>query len=246
MTTLDQISLKRAERGLLLGGTGSGKSTAAEYLIPCFRRENRGARTLIVDSKPRFRAEWKPDGMSASSLYKKWDHGAPVAGSMLVGGGTPKAALKNVWKHTDIAIAQVETQAMIPWLLAVIAEFFKDARASEPRLLYIDEGLDFFHTNGAPKGGSDAILRCSRAGRERGLASLVASQRPRGLPVQLISEVTKIYLFHLDFEGDMKYLGEAGYPWKDYPAPEEDHAFWYWDKKQRIPRLMKLELGKAA
>jgi hypothetical protein len=242
MTTLTQISLKRAERGLLLGGTGSGKSTAAEYLIPEFRREYNGSRVLIADSKPRFRAEWEPNGLPATARYKRWDHGAPVSGSMLVGGGTAQGALKNVWKHTDIAIVQCESQEMIPWLVAVIGAFFRDARASEPRLLYIDEGLDFFHPNGSPKGGSDAILRCSRAGRERGLASLVASQRPRGLPVQLISEVTKIYLFHLDFINDIKYLGEAGYPWQDYPAPAEDHAFWYWDKKLRTPQLMKLHI----
>ena len=113
-------------------------------------------------------------------------------------------------------------------------------------MVYVDEGLDFFHTNAVARGGSDAILRCARAGRERGLSLLFGTQRPKGIPVQIKSEMTKLYLFRLDYAKDVAELRDMGYPGDKYPAPTKDHLFRLWDKStdatREVAPLMKLKV----
>lgn len=231
---LEAIGLRKAERGLLVGGTGCGKSTLAEFLLQQFLDDYPKARLLVVDSKPRFRAAHLTTGMSARKLYRHWDHGAQLPNSMLLDfGANPNDALNNAWRHGRVALAQTDGTSQIPWSVDVIASFLAQARASRPQLIYIDEGLDFFHSNSAARGGSDAILRTARAGRERGCSLLLATQRPPGIPVQVRSELTKLYLFRLDYAEDVKGLGEMGYPYRDNPAPDDDRIFRFWDKTHR-------------
>lgn len=127
-------------------------------------------------------------------------------------------------------------------------DFIKSARAGRPQLIYVDEGLDFFHRNAMAKGGSDAILRTARAGRERGISLLFASQRVKGIPIQIVSEMTKLYGFGLDVRDDQKRLEDFGYPYREYPLPLDDRIFRFWDKKHRNTpaKLMRLNLRKAA
>lgn len=56
--------------------------------------------------------------------------------------------------------------------------------------------------------------------------------------------MTKLYLFLLDYEGDVKHLGDMGYPYKEYPAPTEPHLFRLWDKStdRKSAALMKLKV----
>lgn len=233
-TSLESIGLRKSERGLIVGGTGCGKSTLAEFLIPQFASEYPKSRILVVDSKPRFRAEWLSTGMSAKKKYAHWDHGAKLQNSMLLDrGANPDDVLNNAWRHGRIALAQTESSSEIPWSVAVISAFLGQARASRPQLVYVDEGLDFFHSNSAARGGNDALLRVARAGRERGCGLLLSTQRPPGIPVQIRSELTKLYLFRLDYSEDVKSLGEMGYPFRDNPSPDEDRIFRFWDKTRR-------------
>lgn len=158
---------------------------------------------------------------------------------------TPEKSLTNVWRHGRVALCQTSgDERDIPWAIACIKAFLAQARAGRPQLVYVDEGLDFFHANAVARGGSDAILRCARAGRERGLSLLFGTQRPKGIPLQIMSEMTKLYLFLLDYEGDVKHLGDMGYPYKEYPAPTEPHLFRLWDKStdRKSAALMKLKV----
>lgn len=247
--TLSQISIKKGERAVCLGASGTGKSTLEEYLILQFHREFRNSRILIVDTKPRFRAEWLPNGLPAARLYKRWDHGAAIPGSILIQrGANPRDALNAAWRHGRIAIAQIDSRSDIGWVVDVISAFLKDARASRPQLVCIDEGLDFFHTNSVARGGDDAILRIARAGRERSCSLLLCSQRSKGIPAQTVSEVNKAYIFRLDYKDDMTRLIEMSYPGKEYPSPEDDWLFLFWSKEnkqtRKRPVLMKLNLGE--
>lgn len=159
----------------------------------------------------------------------------------------PKKALANVWRHGRIALAQTDGRASgVAWTVHVIDQFLDEARAGRPQLVYVDEGLDFFHSNSVARGGSDAILRCARAGRERGLSLLFGTQRPKGIPVQIRTELTKLYLFALDYASDVKELEEMGYPGKRFPPSENDHIFTYWDKSsdktRKVAYQMKLKV----
>jgi hypothetical protein len=59
-----------------------------------------------------------------------------------------------------------------------------------------------------------------------------------------MSEMTKLYLFLLDFHDDIKHLGDMGYPYKQFPAPEVEHLFRLWDKSvdRKAAPLMKLKV----
>lgn len=229
---LDRISLREKERGLVIGGTGSGKSTLADQLgLDWDRRyRHRGGRRLIVDSKPRYRAEWQATGRDAARRYRSWGHGNPVPGSVVV--DRPED-LDLVWKlGYRVAIVQraddePETVA-IARMIATVRRFLAQSKSTRPQLCQVDETLDFFHANGAPRGGDDVLARIARAGRERGCALLAGSQRTRGIPATLMSELSKLYAFRLDYVADAKRFQEMGAP--PFPNPVQAHTFRYWTK----------------
>jgi len=231
--TMEQLSLRHKERGLLIGGTGSGKSTLLEPLILDYltRYRARSPRVLILDSKPRFRATYTSNGTSAKRRFRGWDHGPELPGSVLV---HTAGEMADAWKlGASIVVAQGPSELDLPKLTGCADHFLADARVARPQLLVVDEALDFFNASGANvRGTSDALKRVARAGRERGVAALYASQRTKGLPVQLVSELTKLYLFRLDFVDDVKRLQEAGFPAGELP-PDDDHEFRYWTKADR-------------
>jgi energy-coupling factor transporter ATP-binding protein EcfA2 len=241
---LSDIALHKAQRGLIIGGTGSGKSTLAEVVTNMFEAEYPTGRTLIADTKPRFRAEWELNGRKAAHRYKHWDHGAPIPGSYVLDLALPDFGMSTAWKlGAKVVIAQSERMAEWPIILDVIDAFFREARANRPQLLYVDELMDFFQRSGHPlKGASyDSILRSVRAGRERGLAVLTGSQRPVGIPVQIVSELTKLYLFRLDNENDIDHLEDFGIP-ANATLPHKDRDFYYYDKTVRRGGLYRLKL----
>src|SRR5579871_4962564 len=238
--TLDALSLRKAERAFLAGGTETGKSTLADYLGLDFVRRygvssdgyrlpvKKRARRLLLDSKPRYRARWTVQGVSAARRYKSWDHGPLVPNSVVV---DDLADLRSAWELSDCetVIVQGRGRREIPRLVAAADLFLEDCRASQPHLLQVDETMDFFYPNGSPIGGNDAILQFARAGRERGGAALYCSQRTKGIPAQLMEELTRLYAFRLDYKADAKRFQEMGAP--PFPLPTEIHQFMYWYKR---------------
>lgn len=226
---LSQISLRHKERGLLLGGTEAGKSTMADYLGRDFVRRyaKRKARRLILDSKPRYRAEWKMSGRSADRLYRHWDHGPVVANSVVC---YAPEDLERAFAIASTVIVQGDSSSDIPRIAACARKFYDGSRAGRPQLLQVDEVLDFYHPNSAPRVADDPITKSVRAGREKGTACLICSQRTKGIPTQILEELTKCYLFRIDARQDAKRLQEMGAPLTMVP-PRRMHEFVYWTKK---------------
>ena len=131
------------------------------------------------------------------------------------------------------AIAQISDdenrRAGIVRLLDVAATFLRGSSPNRPQLLVVDECMDFYSANGQPAGGNDVFVRTARAGRERGTAMLVCTQRTFGIPAQLMEELTKLYLFRLDYHADVKRLWEMGAP-RSIEPPDEERVFLYWTK----------------
>jgi len=234
--SLDQISLRvtrkdGADRGFLVGGSGSGKSTLADLLGAEFvhRYYGRGGRRLILDSKPRYRAQWTVSGTSAARRYKRWAHGQPIPGSVVV--DTPADLTHAFALGHRTVIAQCEDSRELPRLVATAAAFLRDARASRPQLIQVDETMDFYHGNGMPRGGDDTITKFARAGRERGNAVLYCSQRTKSIPATLMSELNRLYALQLDYLADAKRLQEMGCP--PFELPQRPYEFRYWFKGDR-------------
>lgn len=232
---LGQLSLrcvrgKGADRGLVLGGAGSGKSTLADQLGLDWDRRYWGqkGKRLILDRKPRYRAEYLSNGVPAKRRYKNWDHGSFIRGSVLVNEPDDLDLAWSLGYH--VAICQGDSDQDIPRMLAVADRFHRKARASQPQLLYVDELLYFFSSNGMPKGGSDILKTYAVGGRERGVASLFASQRTKGFPASILEELNRLYLFRVDYTDDVKRCREMGAPVTDEDVPTVEHVFRFWVK----------------
>lgn len=227
-----QLSLRQRERGLVLGGTGSGKSTLAEHLITDFLARYKAGQVLVLDSKPRFRAVLRADGRRADRLYRGWDHGARLPGSVRV--DTKEDLDLAAGTGHRLFIGQND-QDSVAQLTVLAGHFYRTMRAKTPRLLVVDEMGDFYTQPGGQqlRGTEGSILRTIRAGREKGGGALMCSQRAKGIPVQALSETTKVWLFRMDFTEDLSRLRECGFPPEIRDTPWPDHHFAYWTRQAR-------------
>ncbi len=209
---LDHIALPEASRGLCVGMTGCGKSTLAEKLIAHWLDTyGAKARVLIIDSKPRFRAEKRLDDWSARSYYKNWKYGAPMPGSVRLDlkhtDGELRAAFRRGYR---VAIAQGDLSSL-PWLRFAVDRFYAQGNAKYQQLLYVDELADFYSSSGLTSLG-DPTLKVIRSGREKGVAFLGSTQRPKGIPKSVLTELTNMYFFRTAFRQDVEHLQEMGFP----------------------------------
>lgn len=230
------IDLIPRGRHLFLGTTGSGKSTVLERLSERWNASQPQARTLILDSKPRFRAEWELNGLSAGRRYKKWRRGPVMANSVALDfsghSGSIRAQLKQAWGlGYQTVIAQTGEQTELSYLRAAAHWFYADASDSKSQLLIVDELADYFGTSGAASRG-DALLKTVRSGREMNVSFAGAAQRPKGLPHSFMTEVSALYLFSLASEKDMAHLDDLGLPGGATP-PRDNHVFYYWNRDRR-------------
>jgi hypothetical protein len=225
---LDRISLREQERGLIVGGVEAGKSTLEEALVADFFWRYPKSLILILDSKPRFKAQYEPSGMVAKRRYKNQDHGPRVPGSVVI--DDPGQLPLLVQMGFRILIAHANNSAEFVRLVATADAFYDHSRSSIPHLLVVDETIDFFRQNGSPIGG-DALIRAARAGRERGVAALYCAQRLRSFNSQIMEYLMKLYRFRTDSQADLKRLTEMGAPLDmAVNGPRVQQVFDYWTK----------------
>jgi hypothetical protein len=242
------LLLPRASRAFLVGTTGTGKSTLAEVMLKEYQLAVPNLMTLIVDTKPRFKAERELNGLTTeqSGRYRKWGYGSGVIpGSyVLPMRGTAKSELDQVWRlGGSVAIAHAERKHERSWASHVATQFYEGYGAKRPRLLFVDELADFYEFRTL----ADIFQRVARNGRERDVALIAGSQRPRKVPVEMLTEMRRIYMFQLDFIDDLKHVWEFGIP--RGVTPPLGHNFYMFDKDLRLESpshgyyILNLEVG---
>lgn len=187
-------------------------------------------RTLIIDSKPRWKAEWELSGLRTSHTrrYSKWGHGSGVIrGSYVLSRqqsiGTE---LDRVWGlGGTIAIAQSEREEDWGYLSDVATTFYERYGTHSPRLLFVDELADFFKWRSL----GDIFQRVSRNGRERDVALVAGSQRPRKIPVELMTEMSRLCMFKLFYREDIKHIYDFGIPMTTLMP--SGHTFYMYDRE---------------
>lgn len=228
------LSPPQAGRSMVLGRTGSGKSTLLDLLRSRYMMLYPTSRVLIIDSKPRFKAQWSTDDLKANRHYKNWSRGEYVPGSYRIDlDGNIKQQLDAVWRaKARIAIAQCRPGdiADLRALEYVAAVFYRDYPDRIPRLILVDELADFFEVR---KSGGGIFWQTARSGRELNVALMAGSQRPSYIPNVVMTESDRLYLFTLDYSEDMKKVYQMGVP-KTVAVPQVEHSFFYWDKFKRF------------
>lgn len=191
MTTFDDIAPGKGQRALIIGGTRSGKSTLLDHFIRHTVKRRPSSQIVLLDTKPRFRAEIERYGpgnrmvRDAEKHYADWEPGPTIPGSYRIDHNS-EAPLQRLWRPDDkcrVAVLQTEEEMERARLLDVANAWYKARSPKSDRVLAVDELLDFYHRNSlciSPR--ADVPLKVSRAGGERGFGALYGAQRPKRHP----------------------------------------------------------------
>lgn len=225
---LSDLVPKPGSRELLFAGTRAGKSSYIDWEIRCIQHYRPEAMQLLVDTKPRFRAETEPVGYvgrrSAAWRYRDWAKGPTVPNSVRVN-LWDKHPFRGLWrKPGELAIMQSDDQREWRRMLQLIEGFCKAKVKDRERRISVDEALDFYLRNTwgiDPR--NDPFYRAARAGGERNIGLSMGAHRVHGLPPLIIDMANVIVLFHLRNDTDMRYLNEHGIPGKQ--SPKGDYVF---------------------
>jgi hypothetical protein len=234
MTTFSDIIPKRGERAIIYGGTRSGKSSLADWAVRGMLQERPDMMGLLLDTKPRFRAEFEAWGpgyryrRSAEKRYENWEAGPIFPNSVVMPIDIDLSVskpFKHFWKPGELVVLQSGDGRDRRKMLAIARAFLNMNPHRRERLLWVNEGMDFYgRTSMSVDASNDVILDAARAGGERGFGLLFEAHRPKGIPPLLNTLTSHVYLFHLRFGRDMAYLYDMGIP-EDEEMPEGNYVF---------------------
>lgn len=237
------FALEAGQRGVCIGQTGCGKSTLSTELVRRFLKENKNARVLIVDSKPRYRATHKRNGMYL--FYPKWAKGDTISGSIAVHSAS---AVMPAFRFTRCVILQSlhpnarEVDEFEEQAFEAARKLFRSSHETSPTLLYVDEYYDLI-TGGGLSGNTDRrVLQVIRAGRERYMSALISTQRPRSIPLPTLTEATKYYIFTLEYLEDIEYMRKHGPSLTQTPTGFQFVFYERLSGGRRIEKVMQLDL----
>lgn len=236
--------LEKAQRACLIGKTRTGKSTLGTELVRRFINEYPNARILIIDSKPRYRAQY--DLAGEPMRYSNWVAGDKLEQSV---GIFDMVNLKSLFVLYPICIFHSMTNRgeRVPAYEVKVSlladQLFRLSGPKMPTLIYIDEFYDITHGNSVIV--DKEILKTIRAGGEKNMAVLAGAQRPRSIPIPILSESDKYYIFKLKKGEDKKYLRDYGVLLNRQAI---GHNFVYYDDsgEEVIEKMMRLTLAKGA
>lgn len=224
------------ERVLTAGRSRSGKSSLMDWEIREIQRSRPHCMQLLVDTKPRFRAEKIRGPVSykarrdASGLYKSWAKGPVVPNSVVVPiwDDHPFRGLWNSNNPNEVAIMQSGDAADWKRMLQLLTAFTAAHIRDRERRIVVDETLDFYNRNTwGIDGRNDPIYRVARAGGERNIGLELGGHRIHGLPPLVLNMLSRVNLFHLSDDGDLRHL-RASVGIKDAESPSGDFVFRQW------------------
>lgn len=239
---LDDLMVRGDERGVIVGATGAGKSTLADAMILRRREVEPSTIMTIVDVKPRYQPSHDLRGLPAGLRYRRNRHMQHIPFSVLLPAGSGHADYQRAIKsatyiagpdRAPVIVAQ-GTLHDAAWYAWVIGEQFRFASKSHIAACYVDELLVLAREG---RRHLTTYVQAMIAGREAGVSMTASTQRPRWVPVECLSEATRLYIFRLEVADDVKRLEDSGYP-ESYGMPEEDRVFAFWHRTRRagLPR----------
>lgn len=235
ITNCPELIPDPGERTLTFGGTRAGKSALDESRIGSIQVTRPQAMIIIVDSKPRFRAETMPMPMmpkrrkSAAHLYETWSKGPVVPNSVRMDLWSDRPFL-GLWGDNhpgEVVIMQSGDASDWRHMLVLVDAFVRAQIKGRERLVAVDEALDFYQRNSwSISPTNDPFYRTARAGGERNIGLMLGAHQVAGIPPLMLKMASRYTLFHLRDEKDMKKLNEVGIP--DALSPSGDYVFKQW------------------
>lgn len=226
---LKELVPEPGQREIVFAGTRGGKSSYQDWEDRIIQQERPSCMQIIVDSKPRYRAEFEPFGYykrrSAAYRYKSWAKGPTVPNSVVVN-LWDRHPFRGLWRRPgEIAIMQSGDARDWKRMLLLLDRFCAKHIKDRERRIHVDEVMDFYSRNTwgiDPK--NDVFYRASRAGGERNIGISLGAQKVNGMPPLVIDMASVIVLFHLrnDLE-DMRILNKHGIPGRT--SPVGDYVF---------------------
>jgi hypothetical protein len=193
---------------------------------------------LVADTKPRFRAETVAYGpnnkyrknAAKTGMYDHWAAGPVLPGSCALDWHS-QHPFRGMWdsdnedRAGEICLMQSDEPAYWRRMNDLMNHFVARKMKDRERRIVVDEALDFYQRNTLGiDAKKDPILRTARAGGERNIGLLLGAHRPHGLPPLLNTLSSRVTLYHLRLERDMRYLYEMGVP-EDEISPDGDYIF---------------------
>jgi hypothetical protein len=239
MISVDDLIGGPGERHIVYGGTRTGKSSFMDWDMRYVQEHRPTAMQLVADTKPRFRAETLAYGpgnryrksAEKAGIYRHWASGPVVPNSVALDWSSSHpfrgmwAGDKNEDRIGEICIMQSDDPVCWRRMNDLMHHFVAAKVQNRERRLVVDEALDFYQRNTLGiDAKKDPILRTARAGGERNIGILIGAHRPHGLPPLLNTLSSRVTLFHLRLERDMRYLYEMGVPESEV-SPDGDYVF---------------------
>lgn len=238
-TPLSSLIPLPGERVITAGTSRSGKSSLMDWEVREVQQTRPTAMQLLVDTKPRFRAEKTRSPIAyknrrdAAKLYQSWQKGPVVPNSVVVPlwDDHPFRGLWNSDNPSEIAIMQSGEETDWIRMLQLLKAFVGAQIKGRERRIVVDEALDFYGRNtfGISGHKNDVFYRTARAGGERAIGIELGCHRLHGLPPLIINMCSRLNLFHLSDEGDMVHLRRS-MGIRDAESPAGDFIFRQWRK----------------
>ena len=200
-----RYKVRRSDRAIFLGRTGSGKTTLADKMI-----RSLGYRTVVIDHK----MSWEFPGYK---LVEEYDPDPHVIRQLY----RPRDDESKGWADADAFLRQV-------WAYRL------------PTVVYVDEITKLTSRQKTLPILADIV----RLGRQVGIGSWFASQRPRDCPSLFFTEADHWFAFDLRNEDDRKrvagFLGE-----RVRNRLSEPYSFWYANPGMHDAILIRQDGGSA-
>lgn len=208
------IKLGRNDRGVVIGKTGCGKTTLAKFLIEDY-------------AKP-YSVTWNPKG--SDNVYE-WKQRHVKTLSELYDDSEDNRFRRLVYTPHPTVAEEFNNQN----------EFFYWIYERKNTRLYIDEATSIIYSaNKVPR----FLLAVLNRGRERGISTLTATQRPSGVPMNILSESEHYYVFKTNLPQDKKRIEEITGISVENQEDLDDYEFYYFNvSRGLLPKRLKLNLN---
>lgn len=235
------------ERALAVGKTRSGKSTLALQALQELLNIYPTMENLVIDTKPHFKASHTLNGIRADWLYRNWQKGDYFPNSVLLDAGNKSVSLDYAFsiartisgkKLGSTIILQTDNKNDYPQIANRLMEQYRRSNKKRHVFIYIDEAYSLLKYS---RFVAEQVTLCVTAGGERGVGVMAATQRPRWIPVEMLSEITRYYVFRLDNNKDKVNLRDNGLP-PGFRFPRQMHNFRYYNAITDDSRLLRMTI----